>query len=119
MYVVLCCVLGRCTRMLCEELLEEAGPGMGGRLDQARDTFPKGRVRGRSGRRSGRRAEREAGGAAGGRRSSARRLRRKPALSSRIRAARGQKSPPKQKLTCFLVPIVYKFLHLFTVHKFK
>ena len=43
---------------------------------------PGGRVRGRSGRRDG---------AAGGRRSSERRLRRKPALSSRIRAARGTK----------------------------
>ena len=50
---------------------------------------PGGRVRGRSGWRSGRRAEREAGGAVGGRRSSARHSRRKPALSSRIRAARG------------------------------
>ena len=40
------------------------------------------RQAGRSGRRDG---------AAGGRRSSERRLRRKPALSSRIRAARGTK----------------------------
>ena len=43
-------------------------------------------------------------GAAGGRRACARRLRREPALSSRIRAARGQKKFPK--LTFFLVPIV-------------
>ena len=76
-------------RTLCEELLEAAGPGMGGWLDQARDTFPRSVCE---------------DGAAGGWRSSERCLRREPTLPSRIRAVR-----PQIKLTFFKYPSYSSF----------